>query len=215
MSFTFFMYTLSLGGIICMFVYFTQSTVSYCHTEKFIVSLQLFLSVGSSIIAIMPTVQERQPKSGLLQASGISLYTTYLSWSAFTYSDSDCNKLQRDIATLTKVKTDFNPQSIIGVVVAFVLVIFSSIRTSSQADKFGDREDLGEPCDQASNITDIDGEAKCQVAYDNEENTVAYSYTFFHVMMMLASLYIMMTITNWYKPSGVNFNQLSTSQASF
>ena len=34
---------------------------------------------------------------------------------------------------------------------------------------------------------------------DDEENAVAYNYSFFHFMMFLATLYIMMTITNWYK----------------
>ena len=35
--------------------------------------------------------------------------------------------------------------------------------------------------------------ARGQEVYDNEEEGVAYSYTFFHIMLMLASFYIMMT----------------------
>jgi len=50
---------------------------------------------------------------------------------------------------------------------------------------------------------------------DDEEGAVAYSYSFFHFMMVLATLYIMMTITNWYKPSGSNLNSLSSSVAAF
>ena len=36
-------------------------------------------------------------------------------------------------------------------------------------------------------------------AVDNEEEAVSYSYSFFHFHLCLASLYIMMTLTNWYQ----------------
>jgi len=35
--------------------------------------------------------------------------------------------------------------------------------------------------------------------YDDEKEGVAYNYSFFHLMFCLASLYIMMTLTHWYK----------------
>ena len=64
----------------------------------------------------------------------------------------------------------------------------------------GDRDTLGEPSDQ-TNIKEVNegSSSNGQVVYDDEEDGVSYSYSFFHVMMMLASLYLMMTITNWYK----------------
>lgn len=43
------------------------------------------------------------------------------------------------------------------------------------------------------------GEDGVRRAVDNEEEGVTYSYSFFHFCLFLASLYIMMTLTNWYK----------------
>jgi serine incorporator 1/3 len=38
-----------------------------------------------------------------------------------------------------------------------------------------------------------------QHVWDDEKEEVAYSYSGCHLIFMLATLYVMMTLTNWYK----------------
>lgn len=211
--FTLGMYGLSIAGIVCMFIFFAQSDKEKCKIEKFVISFELIMCVIISALAISPIVQARQAKSGLLQSAAITLYTTYLTWSALSYRSGDCNRLRGD-TNGKNLEPSVDSQSIIGVVLTFVLVIYACIRTSSssQIGKLGlndkpedDRTVLDQPTDQNENG---------QRVIDDETEAVTYSYTFFHVTMMFACLYLMMTITNWYKPNS-DMNALSQSDASF
>lgn len=48
-------------------------------------------------------------------------------------------------------------------------------------------------------IADDDKESDRQRVWDDEKEEVSYSYSGCHLIFLLATLYVMMTLTNWYK----------------
>lgn len=71
--------------------FFLQS--SGCDLSKFFISFNLILVVIASAISILPSVQEHQPRSGLLQSAVVSLYVVYLTWSALSNAPAECNSI--------------------------------------------------------------------------------------------------------------------------
>ncbi|XP_066558795.1 serine incorporator 1 isoform X1 [Amia ocellicauda] len=218
-------YILSFTAIVLFFVFYTHP--EGCALNKFFISFNMLLCIAASVISVLPKVQEAQPHSGLLQSSIITLYTMYLTWSAMTNEpDRRCNPSLLSIfeqihaptvipenETANPAYEEPNPspsmqwwdaQSIVGLAIFILCILYSSIRSSnnSQVNKLTlsshdsailDDSSPGSPGD----MEDGDGPRRVE---DNEKDSVQYSYSFFHFMLCLASLYIMMTLTNWYSP---------------
>ncbi|KAF2881374.1 hypothetical protein ILUMI_24817 [Ignelater luminosus] len=234
---TFLNYALAITGVVLLFVFFTKP--DDCSLNKFFISLNLILCVIVSIISILPSVQEKLPRSGLLQSSIVSLYVTYLTWSTVSNSpESNCNPgLLGIVGANTTAKTTqmgFDGESIIGLIVWMACVLYSSLRTASSSSKITMSEhvlvkDNGAVKSNAdANLVAHEepyvpiagsdgehdgGESGGKKVWDNEEDTVAYNWSFFHVMFALATLYVMMTLTNWYKPNS-SLKTLNANSAS-
>ena len=63
--FTCFFYAVSITAIVLFYIYFASAPS--CHLGKIVVSINLIICVIASIISILPSIQEKQPTSGLLQ----------------------------------------------------------------------------------------------------------------------------------------------------
>ncbi|XP_028340792.1 serine incorporator 2 isoform X3 [Physeter macrocephalus] len=88
--FTLLFYALSIVAVALLFIYYTQPGA--CYEGKVFISLNLIFCFCVSIIAILPKVQDAQPNSGLLQASVITLYTMFVTWSALSnVPERKCN----------------------------------------------------------------------------------------------------------------------------
>lgn len=189
--FTLLHYVLAIAATVLLFIFYT--TPSGCGVQKFFISFNLIFCIIISVISVLPKVQDALPKSGLLQSSVVTLYVMYLTWSALNNSD----KCRPDF--LGK-KHSFDAQSIVSLVIWFVCVLYSSIRTASntQVSKLTGTEKI---LVQDGDSGDFGKDAESGKAWDNEDNEVVYSWSFFHFMFALASLYVMMTLTNWYDPT--------------
>ncbi|CAH2068736.1 unnamed protein product, partial [Iphiclides podalirius] len=195
-------FALTLTGIVLLYVYYTKP--SGCDLSKFFISLNLILVVIASAISILPAVQEYQPRSGLLQSSVVSLYVMYLTWSALSNSPSECNASISDNNQESKEEiywASFDKQLIIGLVIWVCSVLYSCVRTASSSSKITMSEHILAKDGNAEGDGGEAGRGEETKVFDNEGDGVAYSWTFFHVVFALATLYIMMTLTNWYNPS--------------
>uniref|UniRef100_A0A8C4T541 Serine incorporator 2 n=1 Tax=Erpetoichthys calabaricus TaxID=27687 RepID=A0A8C4T541_ERPCA len=199
-------YIAAIAAVVLFYVYYTKS--NDCAENKLFISLNLIFCCIISIVSIIPKVQEVQPYSGLLQASVITLYTMYVTWSAMTNeTDRNCNPSLLSLFSNTTASPGqpvqwWDAQSIVGLIIFILCTLYASIRSSNhtQVNKLMLTEEgsgfMGKG--DASEVTDDNGVRR---AVDNEEDGVTYSYSFFHFCLLLASLYIMMTLTNWYLPN--------------
>ncbi|XP_059132372.1 serine incorporator 5 [Peromyscus eremicus] len=211
---TLIMYSVAVGGLALMALFYTQG--DGCTDNKILLGVHGGLCLLISLAAISPCVQNRQPHSGLLQSGLISCYVTYLTFSALT---SKPEKIVQDEhgKNVTICVPDFgqdlhrdeNMVAWLGTLLLIVCISYSCLtsttRSSSDAlqRRYGAPElevarccfcfgPDGEDTEEQQNVKEGP-----RVIYDEKKGTV-YSYSYFHSVFMLASLYVMMTLTSWF-----------------
>ncbi|XP_067938139.1 serine incorporator 1-like [Watersipora subatra] len=213
-------YAITITGFGLMFHFYGVPSVgegdtAACKTHNTFLSVNLVLMIILSVVAILPPIQQANPRSGLLQPAIISLYIAYLTWSSIT-NDTECNPSLTEIyyrlggkngtstSSSAQTGTQIDVLSVVTLVLWFAAIIYSSIRNSSHGNvnrltMKGDEEVI--LAEDKEDEKDEDKEGGRLNVYDNEKHQVAYNYSFFHLMFFLASFYAMMTLTNWYQPT--------------
>lgn len=205
-------YILSLTGITLLYIYFTTSTA--CGINKFFISINLILCVVISVISILPAVQERLHHSGLLQSSLVTLYTVYLTWSAVANNpEKECNPgmfgLMESLSNTTTTpapsthnsKVTFDTTNIIGLVVWLLCILYNCISSAVEVSKITHDNSEKRVLTEALSDTEAGTDANGKSSTDTETEGVFYSWSMFHIVFVCASLYVMMTLTNWYQPN--------------
>jgi len=198
-------YIISLVAIILLYVYYTPNTS--CRLNIFFITFNFVLCILVSIVSVLPAVQNFHPTSGLLQSSFVTLYVVYLTWSAMSSeATSVCNPSWTG-ETSTTDRGSVGVVSIVGLIIFFGLIIYSAL-TSSTKSSSGKLLGISGNEETGKESPDIEGGKN----YDDEAQSVAYNYSLFHFMFFLASFYVMMTLTNWLKPTN-DFNNFQQSDA--
>lgn len=202
------MYVVWVAVTVLLYVFYTKSHSAgeQCHENKFFISANLLLGMLCTAVAISDTVQQYNPNSGLLQSGIVVSYITYLTWSAVSNNIQACQP--------TSLEANDNATTIIGAMITFIAVAYSSLRTSSASQLgslgMGDSSEStallnadADADDDELEGDDDGGESggakkgRKQHVVDDEGDAVLYNWSFFHLTFAFASLYLMMVLTDW------------------
>nr|XP_022329381.1 serine incorporator 5-like [Crassostrea virginica] len=251
-----------MASVVAAFMLFWNYTSwEGCLHNKIFIGINTVLCIILSAVTIVPAVSRFNPNTGILQASVITFYVMYLTWSALSSEPpEDIVKLENTLKTVYSKQVDpktkemsgmsmdgiddmriihslsisnstqcrpnptFDHMEMIsayaGLLITFVVAIYSSLQTTIASHRLGVRrtaaavQDRFECCccckvTGRGNHSEKGGQ---RVNY-NEADASTYNYAFFHFVFCLAGLYVMMQLTNWYRPEESDLNKFGLNWA--
>ncbi|GES91196.1 serine incorporator/TMS membrane protein [Rhizophagus clarus] len=162
-----------LASVILTGIMYKFFAGSGCSLNQFFITFNLILCIIVTFLCIAPVVQEANPRSGLSQASMVTIYCTYIILSAIANEPDDemCNPFtrSRELQLKTNLPND--------------------LQSNSRSDASYNAIESGVM--PASALDDDDD------SHDDEKNGVAYNYGAFHLIFAAASMYVAMLLTDW------------------
>ncbi|KAM6119565.1 serine incorporator 4 [Pterocles gutturalis] len=217
-------YTLASAAFSFLYKYYTHPAA--CRLNTALLTLNGSLCAIVSFVSITPCVRLQQPRSGLLQSSIISCYVMYLTFSALSSRPPE-RVLYRGVNITAcfpgvredALQTEDTTVAVLGAAIMYACVLFACNEASYLAEVFGPLwmvkvysfefkkpsccfccpEKMEEELRGAEQTCEPAEEAAMgQCIVQDERDRVVYSYSAFHFVFFLASLYVMMTLTNWF-----------------
>lgn len=169
-----------------LFIWFNPSGHD-CGLNVFFLVMTMILAFVFAVIALHPAVN-----GSLLPASVISVYCAYVCYTGLSSEPRDyvCNGLH------TKSKAVSVGTLVLGMLTTIVSVIYSALRAGSSttflSPPSSPRAGGSKPLLESEDLED--GKNK---KTEGEGQPVSYSYTFFHLIFALASMYSAMLLSGW------------------
>ncbi|KAK8400099.1 hypothetical protein O3P69_003059 [Scylla paramamosain] len=213
------MYLICACGVFLLVKFFVPEM--RCRLNLWFIGINAASCVAVSVVAIV----KKGPKDirlRLLHSSLVCVYVIYLTWSAIGSAPRE-HQEQTDVwigpghdvhtrPLLPHEKFYCGPKvedkmvdeilPYITLLITFITVMYSVVGTASsencKAIEFPSCP--SQQSVQRHNVEDIGGQKVAR----NEASGVTYSYPLFHIMLGLATLYLMMSLTDWYSPFTAN-----------
>lgn len=167
-----------------LFHWFTPSGQD-CGLNTFFIAMTLIVAILFAIVALHPAVN-----GSVLPASVISFYCMYLCYSGLASEprDYECNGLHKHSKAVSTSSLAF------GLLTTVLSVVYSAVRAGSSTTLLSSppsspRAGAGRPLLPLDKAGEEEEKEKAK--------PVTYSYSFFHIIFSLASMYSAMLLTGW------------------
>ncbi|VAH49059.1 unnamed protein product [Triticum turgidum subsp. durum] len=176
--------TFAFSGV--LFMWFNPSDHD-CGLNVFFIVLTMILAFAFAIIALHPQVN-----GSVMPASVISVYCAYLCYTSLSSEPYDyaCNGLHMHSKQVSMSAL------VLGMLTTVLSVVYSAVRAGSSttflSPPSSPRSGARNPLLGDSNVEEGKGNSE-----GSEPRPVSYSYTFFHLIFALASMYSAMLLTGW------------------
>ncbi|XP_057956826.1 uncharacterized protein LOC131150238 [Malania oleifera] len=174
-----------------LFIWFNPSGHD-CGLNVFFIVMTMILAFAFAVIALHPQVN-----GSLLPASIVSVYCAYVCYTGLSSEPRDyaCNGLHNK-STAVSMST-----LILGMLTTVLSVLYSALRAGSSTTFLSPPSSPKAEAGKKPLLQSEELEAGKEKE-EKEARPVSYSYTFFHMIFALASMYSAMLLSGWTDSSG-------------